>query len=171
MLKVLLTIVRSWVAAGSPMVDATTSDDFAIGTRMMRGILAHAGIPGTFDAQDGVRASSVSEDDQELQRFTVAARESFGTSTWTTKELLARVDTLVEPCIPEIALPHALAEKLAKDSFMGSRTDVLNRPLGKWLQYRQGRFVGEYAIRAAGEDRKGYKLWKVVTPKEDQTGT
>src|SRR5690606_25474024 len=67
LLAALLTIVRSWVVAGMPLPAERASDGYTRWVRVVSGILAHAGIPGTFD--DRSTQVEVGTDDDEWATF------------------------------------------------------------------------------------------------------
>lgn len=173
LLHALLVLVRAWVVAGRPVKPARSSDSFANWVQTVDGILANAGVPGRFD-DPGAAKQEAGEQDDEWGDFLAAVYAVFADRAWTTNELLARVSTLgkfdaaAAPMIPLESLPESLAEKAARHVRGPAGIAV---SLGRWLMNRDGRFVGEFAVKGAGKDRKDKRLWRVVRlSPESQTG-
>lgn len=171
----LLTLVRAWVAAGRPARREVGTDSYASWTRVVDGILGHAGIKGTFDHIDSRRVT-VGEDDQEWADFLDAVRARFGTESWTAKTMLAAVqmpadggdefalrradvDAEAGRTIPLDALPGNLAERVMRGR---AGAGVVAKSLGMWLRNREGRFAVErITVRTAGKDRNKVQLWRI----------
>lgn len=154
----LLTLVRAWVAAGRPTRGRRSSDGYALWIETVDGVLQHAGIAGTFD-DPASAGQEVGSDDDEWRDLLAAIHGAVGSSTWTAKEMLARVDTFgsdpSKPLSIEV-LPGELADRLAR-----SGVSSIARPFGIWLRNRVGRWAGAYSVRQVGKDRNGIALWRV----------
>lgn len=92
-----------------------------------------------------------------------AVEEVFGTTrTWTVKELLALVDPggpgMFKKPISLDTLPAELTEKLHR---LGGDPMRLGKSLGRWLDFRDGRWAGTITIRRAGVDRTKTILWRL----------
>lgn len=170
LLAALLTLVRAWVAAGSPQ-RVTTSDSYKYWTAAVRGILGHAGVPGTFDGTKPAKAA-VGDDDQEWADFLVAVRAEFGEQRWTARQVLEKVrvpngrdgdeqwaSQRAHP-IPMEALPQQIADEAGR-----SRNGVVgqSKRLGRWLSNRDGRWAGLIRSCEAGDNGKGSTFWKIET--------
>jgi len=170
LIAALLTMIRAWVVAGRPTT-AAGSDNFAPWVEGVRGILAVAGVSGTFDAPDTAQAAVGVDDD--WGEFLAAIHGVFGEQVWTVKALLTCIDTSSaaagplypgappRPPIPLDALPTELAERVAR-SYTG--VSGIAKSLGRLLANRDGRWAGGLTVRSAGQDRTNVKLWRIETP-------
>lgn len=156
LLAALLTLVRAWVAAGSPS-QRRSSDAYGAWLAALNGILTTAGIPGVVD-EPTARPRAEGDEDAEWGTFLRAIHASFGAERWTPKEVLGRLDTGTldgdvprgVTVIPSDALPEGLAIKLAQ---LRSGPLSLARSLGRWLTNRQGRWAGNLTVRKVFEAR------------------
>jgi hypothetical protein len=162
----LLVMVRAWVSAGMPR-KATSSDSFATWSATVRGILTTCGIPGTFDDPDVARRStSVNPDEAEWSWFLSALRAEFGTALFTSKDIVARVDTNPPDAMYNTArqgktIPlDALPEKLA--DVARSKPGTWSKTLGRWLLNRSGQYLDGLAVRQAGHDRDSSAQWQIT---------
>jgi len=139
----LIVLVQAWVQQGSPVPDRVRGDDYGRWSAVVGSILATSGIPGRFD--DPLRSHSVDPEVEEWSGFLRAAYDVFESRPWTAKQLLAQVAPPSEllpvgaprPPIPFDALPDSLV-----DGKLVTATTTLSRRLGKFLQFRQGRWFG-----------------------------
>lgn len=154
-LHALLVLVRAWVAAGSVPAKSESSDDYSRWTGIVRGILAHAGVPGTFDHRDSAQ-QEVGADDEGWGEFLAAVHRVMGDRAWLARELVEKIVATAPgagfdplPMHPDLveALPGDLHEKYLRG---GGKS--LARPLGKWLRNRNGRWAGPLACVASGQD-------------------
>lgn len=163
LLSALLTLVRAWVCIGMPVPVADRSDIYTPWRQAIRGILAFACIPGTFDDIASAK-QDVGGDDDEWREFLVAVHETYGSSGWLVRDLLAKVNTLgtsgdqARP-IPLDTLPSELSERIER---AGRNATTVTKSLGRWLMNREGRWAGAYCVRADGHDAKTKaRRWKV----------
>jgi hypothetical protein len=160
LIHALLTLVRAWVSASMPKPELKGSDSYSRWTQTIAGILANAGIAGTFgEAQSASR--DIGTDDEEWHDFLVAVHSHFGTQPWTVRQLLSNLDTgqlISSGGISLDALPAELAEKASKPAVgvMG-----IAKSLGRWLRNRDGRWAGPITVRADGLDRTKTGLWRI----------
>ena len=186
LLGALLTLVRSWAAAGAP-VERKGSDSYARWIGVVDGILRHAGAEGRFD-DSATAQQEIGVDDSDWREFLEPVRDVFGAGTWTVKDLLAKVHdgrtdedprnhvkTDLGPVIrslqyntehplPLEILPQELVAKAvqARGNF-GS----ISKSLGRYLMNRRGRWAGRMRVVEAGvESRSKSKLWQVQTVEE-----
>jgi hypothetical protein len=155
----LLTWVRAWTAAGSPVESGIGEDSYGRWTAVVRGILRVVGVPGRFDAQES-RKVTVGEEDSEWGEFLEAVYGRFGEDTWTVGELFGHVEGAdLGPETIVAALPNSLHEKYLKAGPAGSA--VVARSLGRWLMNRTGRWADGLAVVDAGVNRRKQKHWRV----------
>lgn len=163
LLGALLTIAQAWVAAGMALPSERASDGYARWVRVVEGILANAGVPGTFDHASTQLASTVSADEDEWAGFLAAVHRVHGDQPWLVRDVLAEINSgslLVPGLISLDALPADLAETAARHPHgpLG-----LTKKLGAWLRNRDGRWAGNLVARSAGTNRDGVKSWRIDT--------
>ena len=163
LLSALLTLVRAWVNAGMPLPAEDRSDVYTSWRQVIRGILANAGVAGTFDDVASAR-QDIGGDDDEWRDFCAAIHAHYGSSGWLVRDLLAKVNTIgatndVARPIQLDALPSELVERIERASRNAS---TVAKSLGRWLMNREGRWAGQYCIRADGQDSQTKsRRWKV----------
>jgi len=159
LIHALLVMVRHWVAQGMPLEDRRQSDGFASWERVVGGILAASGVPGSFDMESGKRASAGGDDDG-LVTVLSRAHGRFGSGSWT-------VAALLEPDEGDWIeadrdwLPGVVLDKLSRGEARGKQA------LGNWLRFRLGRWVSDeeghaYVLRYLGKTG-GKQKWMVET--------
>ncbi|WP_208390372.1 hypothetical protein, partial [Brooklawnia cerclae] len=166
LLWALLTIVRAWYADGRPgLPSESRADTFAQVRESVGAMLRHAGIDGTFDAQE-TKPADDGEDSQEWATFLAAVHEVLGAGAWRARDVVDKTrrndafdnkDTATIRCsdLPgDLAPRHARYEDVAKS-------------LGRWLANHRNQWAGGYRVIEAGEDRKG-KSWRVETLQPSQ---
>jgi hypothetical protein len=158
LLAALLTLVAAWVAAGRPTPEARSSDSYGAWRAVVGGVLAHAGVPGEFDAADSAQ-QSIGADDEGWGEFLTALHAVVGEQEFTSSrvvEFLSRPDTLAAQGLPPLAdaLPEALAEKFERSPRVG-------QSLGKWLQARDGRWAGSLVCERVQRNQHGSALWRI----------
>jgi hypothetical protein len=163
LLWALLVMVRSWVANGSPIPSEVRGDSYGRWAAVVGGILANAGVPGTFD--DPAATQTTDPETEEWERFLSRAYDVFGDHAWTAKSLLDMVQNPAEVMlqttsakpIPFEYLPDALL-----DGKVVLAPSTLARKLGKFLQFRQGRWFGAFSV-VRGPATEGAKMavWKI----------
>lgn len=146
------TLIRSWVVAGMPMADATGSDTYAHWQQVVGGVLAHAGVEGTFDAvADRVELGA---SDLEWFVFLSAVRDCFGDDLWRMAEV---VDAIAADKIDPELLPGTLAAK-----WSGWATPGFTKSLGRWAMNREGKYVNSLVMEDAGMDgKRKVRRWRV----------
>jgi hypothetical protein len=163
LLCALLTMVRAWVVAGCPAPDKDRADSYANWHQVVRGVLAHAEVPGLFGAP-GTVPESVGSDETDWSDFLEAVYRVKGTLSWTVAELLAGCGFQAGLSIDN--LPGDLPDKVYKNN---GRASSVARSLARWLQYRDSRWVNGLTIRKSGTDRLNKKCWQVqVQPGREQ---
>jgi hypothetical protein len=137
-----LTLVQSWLSAGSPMANRPLGmfQGFA---DVLGGILEHAGIQGFLE---GVAAASK---DIDTVLFSAFLRRSF--------ELFS-----TEPCTAAQLLPNADELDLGQGD-----EKARARKLGLLLHERQGQWRSGLSIKALGT-RSGSRLWQLETLKASE---
>lgn len=160
----LLTLVRAWIVAGRPVPERKGTDSYSHWIQTISGILANAGIEGTF-ANPESAGQDIGVDDEEWLDFLTAVYDVFGSESWTVKDLIVHLDNgnLIQAApIPLDALPTVLAEK-------ARRTDIgtagIAKSLGRWLRNREGRWAGRLSVRALGRDRTHVTRWIIQEAK------
>jgi hypothetical protein len=158
LLHALLTLITHWVAVGRPLEQRKQSDGYATWEKIVGGILAAAGIEGSFDAESGQRAATGGDDDG-LLAVLEHAYSLYGSNAWTVSEILA-------PRQGEMAfesrdwLPSVVLDKLSRSEPGGRKS------FGRWLLFRRGRWVTDtngvpFVLRQAGMDRNKVMTWRV----------
>lgn len=151
-LEAVLTLVRAWIIAGSPMPDDNESDSFSQWRRAVRGILAVAGVPGEFDAE-WTRVLET-EEDEEWHAFLAELHDAFGDREFTLRE----VAEVVGDKIDRDSLPGSFADKWTGSDYTGSFT----RSMGRQVGFKNGTWFGGLAVEYTGLKRKNAKLWRVI---------
>jgi len=162
LLAALLTLARSWWANGCPPAAITPLGSFESWSRIVAGILAHAGIEGFLSNLDDLY-ERVDEEGPQWLRFLAAWHEALGAQAVTTAELVTRLRAASQamPSGQEQpraasdrqlceALPDYFAEALANSKFSGS----LTRQLGRALAQRTDVVF----------DERGLRLEKILPP-------
>ena len=123
-----------------------------------------AGFPGTFGGS--TTAVAVSTDDEEWHAFLVALFEVFGSTPFTTKELVDKIGAyggMTGGRLDAAVLPGDLADKFSRISSTGS-DGGFRRSVGRWLTNREGRYAAKWKLRSAGQDAHSAKPLYVVCP-------
>jgi hypothetical protein len=158
----LLTLARAWWAAGQPAAPTPHLGSFEDWTRIVGGILHHAGIDGFLDTLND-HYEQADDESAEWETFLRAWHYAHGEAHVLVKTLAASVQTENSPL--RDALPTDLADLLTRPgvSFV--------RRFGKALATRADRRYGTDGIhvRRAGNARKGTAEWQVVIPAADAT--
>ncbi len=160
----LLTLIRAWVVAGRPRPPERSSDDYALWRSVVGGVLAHAGVPGEFDAAESAQQEQGAQDDGWSQLFEVL-HTLWGSRLWKSSDVAALLFN-PQPCIdaglPTLAevLPEPLAEK-------HERGRPITQSLGKFLEAREGRWSGKspsYTVRRSKINAAGrVAQWSIDT--------
>lgn len=154
-LSALGVLIRSWIVAGAQLGDSPGSDSYGKWRQTIDGILAHAGIKGSFDPVENRVQLGVS--DAEWGTFLEAIHDQFGDLTWRVSDLIDVLRQDGSGIDPEI-LPGSLAAKWDPWKTVG-----FSKSLGRWAMNRKGKYVGPMMIEEAGEDKKRkVKLWRVL---------
>lgn len=161
LLWALLVLVRNWVAMGAAPAARKQSDSYAAWESAVGGILAAAGVAGSFDAESGRRAAAGGDDDGLAQVLEHLWRAKQGAS-WTVGEALDSstvVDAGGFAFESQDWLPASVLEKSARSVASGKKA------FGHWLRNRAGRWVTgsddrAYVIRHAGQTNAG-NTWRV----------
>jgi hypothetical protein len=170
-LSALLTIVRGWVAAGSPKAELKRSDHYATWDAAIEGMLAWAGFPGQFGFVEEARQDS--DDDREWLAFLEEVHRVMGDQTFRVRDLTSRIketdgdmfsvggpEARSEQMDPSM-LPGDLADKWSRIS-MGNSHAGFNKSLGRWIKNRSGRYSGDLSLVVKSDPKKGdtYKIEK-----------
>jgi hypothetical protein len=168
-LHALLTLVAAWVSTGKPL-ERRSSDDYALWSATVRGILTHtrtvlgedAGIPGEFDHVDSAQ-QAIGTDDEGWGDFLRALRQGFEGRIFTTRDVIDRMGKAgwagedVATDLVE-ALPGPLHEQQIRTGSVRG----LTRSLGRWFMNRDGRWVTEFCLVKAGHDgTRNVPYWRV----------
>ncbi|MFJ2579998.1 bifunctional DNA primase/polymerase [Kitasatospora aureofaciens] len=133
----LVTMVRSWVAAGAPTI-RVRKGDYSEWASMIAGLLSHIGVPGWM--QDRDEASAMDDELQEWSDFLTLWEEKFADRPVTTGEVLGELKAYVPSQRDEP--PSA-------------------KQLGHWLKARQGRYFGIRKVVLVRDPHRKQNCWRV----------
>jgi hypothetical protein len=166
-----LTLVRAWFAAGSPPAETPAFGSFERWTRVIGGVLDHAGIEGFLGNLDGFRRR-VDRTKDEWETFVTAWWSVLPDWEITMGELTRRMLDDVAYAPLRDALPASLSrhfDRARPESYRGFAT-----ALGRALAQAEGRRFGdgEPLMFVRGEDAHAKTAtWKVTKARGAQTGT
>jgi hypothetical protein len=153
----LLTIARGWINTGRPSEKAR-SDGFAQWIAGIRGLMAWAVFEGTFGGS--FDAEAMTEEDEEWHAWLVELHGFFGEKVITVKDIVAEMnppgrswDLNGNPFMPNIdpeKLPGDLTQRWV--AIHDGKDMAFRKALGKWLMYRQGRFVSKWQLGYVGQN-------------------
>lgn len=160
-LHALLTMLAAWDAAGRPTGEPT-ADSFGAWVAAVRGILAVAGVPGTFDHAES-RPDRPDPDAEDAAGLLEALHAAFGDRTWTCREVANRLGEHERAAFGGGAARGALAELAdavptaarGKTWRPGTPLEQLATPLGYYLRNREGQWFGGFSVRKVLRDRDG----------------
>ena len=158
LLAALLTLARSWCAAGRPLAaDNVTLGGFQTWSDVLGGILAHAGVSG-FLCNLETLYETADEEASEWEAFLGVWHETHGESALTVATL---ADEIASGSDLRDTLPARLASTL-------DRPASFRRSLGKALSKREGTRFGDRDLRVerAGKDSRVVS-WRVITEHAD----
>lgn len=166
-----LTIVRAWVAAGSPLVGPKRADSYGQFIRTVQGILETAGVPGEYASPKvAAEASPVGSEDDEAAEFLAAlarrwpagfrSRDIVDDAHRATEVLRERAKGYQRPASSDAeAVLHALPEDLA----VRVGGPGFSRSVGKWLSYRVGQWKGGHVLRKGADGHDKVAVFRVET--------
>lgn len=151
----LLTLARAWFVAGCPVPSTPIIGSYTEWSRVIGGILQHAGI-SDFLGNAEERRKDASEDDIAWEGFLSAIRDTWGTSQFTTQDVESHCE--VDMQFVEI-LPDFLAEARRNPKISFARK--LGAAFGKY----SGKCFGEDDIKIEKTDYKAQNKahWLVMT--------
>ncbi len=153
LLAALLILARSWHCAGCPPSAVKPLGSFEGFTRIIGGVLQHAGIPGFLDNADRLYEQA-DDESAEWEGFLRACIEVFGDAAVTSAAVAL---SLASDTSLQNSLPDLLAN--ARASGKGDFTKLL----GKALRMRADRQYGDdglHVTRAGSDPRKKVAQWK-----------
>jgi hypothetical protein len=159
----LLVLVRAWVCRGMPLPDDVTQDSYGRWTAVVRGIMASAGMPGTFD-HETTRDSSIDEEERSWVVFAEAIAAAMPEAGWTAKELASKFAPAGFEGIEGKPLSMDDLPYLGRDITHSS----IARAVGNGLRIRRGRWFGGLAFVDTGLTRQRSTVWRVVKYGHDQ---
>ncbi|MFE9937365.1 bifunctional DNA primase/polymerase [Streptomyces hirsutus] len=142
----LVTLVRAWVAAGTPQV-RVRKGDYSEWASLMAGLLDFLGVEGWMADRNEAR-----DQDDELQEWALFLemwRETYGTEPLATGALIK-------------GLPNHVPRK-------GDEPPSANQ-LGIWLKARQGRYFGTHKVVMIVDSHRKQNLWRVEVHADRGTG-
>lgn len=149
MVAALVTMVRSWLAAGAPLI-RTRKGDYSEWATMMAGLLGHLGVPGWMTDRD----DAIQQDDELLEwvSFLTAWRTKLGDQAVTTGAILGSVADHIPRSPKTGELPTA-------------------NVLGNWLKSRDGRFFGDLKPVRVYDSHRCQNTWRVDVHQRAAGGT
>jgi len=169
-LGALLTVARSWYAAGCPpAADLAPLGSFESWARTVGGVLTHAGIAGFLGNLDALY-ERVDEEGQAWLHFFTAWYDVIGEAEISTAELGARLRAgTVDPCIDpsDAALFEALPDFLTEVLTDPKRGASFSRMLGKALAKRTDMTFDDDGLRLEKrqDTNKKTQKWRLVRSK------
>ena len=158
LLAALFTLVRAWYSAGQPEANLTPVGSFETWTRIIGGIIVHAGLP-EFNANRNNLLRESDPDSSGWERFLRRWLELYGDAPKMVSQIK---DDLVTPQGFENVLPDALSYAVRGGAVNPSK-------VGKALRSKEGTRFGDDGLylRRAGEYQRAV-LWSVnySTPPE-----
>ncbi|MGW5126708.1 bifunctional DNA primase/polymerase [Streptomyces sp. NPDC004069] len=142
----LVTLVRAWVAAGTPQV-RVRKGDYSEWASLMAGLLDFLGVEGWMADRNEAR-----DQDDELQEWALFLemwRETYGGEPLTTGAVIK-------------GLPNHVPRK-------GDEPPSANQ-LGIWLKARAGRYFGTHKVVMVVDSHRKQKLWRVEVHADRGTG-
>ncbi|RPK69045.1 hypothetical protein EES44_07905 [Streptomyces sp. ADI96-15] len=135
----LVTMVRSWVAAGAPTI-RVRKGDYSEWASHIAGLLGHLDVPGWMADRDQLDQ----QDDETLEwtGFLTAWREKLGAGPHPTGAILAGV-----------------GEHVPRDPRTGEAPNAA--ALGKWLKARDGRYFGDLKPVRVYDRKRCQNTWRV----------
>ncbi|MFI0897094.1 bifunctional DNA primase/polymerase [Streptomyces sp. NPDC020983] len=136
----LVTMVRSWLAAGSPSI-RTRKGDYSEWASMLAGLLDHLGVPGWMADRD----RTMEQDDEmvEWAAFLIAWREAIPNGAAVTTSTILK----------------SVGDAVPKHPKSGDAPTAAT--LGHWLKARDGRFFGRLKPVRVYDSHKCQNLWRV----------
>ena len=167
LLHALLTLVAAWQAAGRPTPAQRSSDSYGRWRAVVTGILAHAGVPGEFDAAESAQ-QTVGVDDEEWAEFLAALHREFAGRSFTTAEVVAAL--VRSPSVSWEGGPAPLLDVLPSElsdrwnaAQRSGQCGPFGKSLGRWLQNRDRRWAGGYsAERLERKSATNSALFRIV---------
>lgn len=133
----LVTLVRSWAAAGAPIV-RVRKGDYSEWASLVAGILDHLGVLGWMADQEDTKA--LDDESEDWRMFLEAWRDAFA----------------------ERAVPTGEALGALKEYVPTTRDDLPTaKQLGHWLKSRQGRYYGTHKLTMVPDSHRKQNLWRV----------
>ncbi|MCY0943568.1 bifunctional DNA primase/polymerase [Streptomyces antarcticus] len=135
----LVTMVRSWIAAGAPTI-RTRKGDYSEWATIVAGLLGYLGVPGWM----GDRDDAIQQDDELLEwiGFLTAWRDKLGEEPLATSSLLA-----------------SLADQAPRIQKTGELPSA--NLLGSWLKARDGRYFGDLKPVRVYDSHRKQNTWRV----------
>jgi len=144
----LVTIVRSWLAAGAPIV-RVRKGDYSEWASMIAGILKHLGVNGWMADRTG--ANEMDDEAVEWSAFLTMWRTKLGDQAVTTGAVLSAVSDHVPRVAKTGEPPSANA-------------------LGFWLKARDGRYFGTHKVVKVWDSHRCQNTWRVDVHQDRGTG-
>ncbi len=155
LIAAVLTLARAWYAAGCPDGNSPTMGSFEQWSKVIGGVLAHAGTKGFLQNLEELH-NAADDEGNEWEAFLIAWRATIGEQSVSVAELCNQVAGSAN--LRE-ALPNALADALA------STPDKFKQRTGIAFKKRVGRRFGESGFhleRAEDDTHNKVARWKVA---------
>jgi Bifunctional DNA primase/polymerase, N-terminal len=153
LLSALFTLARSWHCAGCPPSSMKPLGSFEGWTKIIGGILEHAGIPG-FLCNATELYEQADDESAQWEGFLCACHEAFGNVAVTSSDLALRIES--DPSLSS-SLPDFLAD--ARSTGKGDFKKLIGKALRKRIDRQYGD-DGLHVTRAGNDTSKKVAQWK-----------
>lgn len=153
LLRALLVMARAWWVAGCPAPSAKPWGNFEEFSRVVGGILEHAGVAGFLANRQEFREAA-DDERSEWAQFLALLHSAFGEKSFTARDVFNRIGIRDVRSIAPSSLPGDLAENL--------KHNVTPRRIGIALAKWSGRVVGGFTLHSEMDKHTKVRTFRVT---------